>query len=321
MRLAKRLATRLSHVFCVLLVVSFGLAFMLELAPGDPAYAILGDRATDEQVAAVHEELGLDDPIYEQYLAWLAGVAQGDFGESYLSGRPVTEIISTRAGVSFELLILSMGFSLLVSIPVGLATGYKADGFADRLWSIVTSVLVATPSFVIALLLVYVFAVNLKSTPVGLPATGWVPIADGPADNLRHALLPALTLALFLIPQFSRILRADVISTLQEDYVAAARAKGMPNRRILWRHVLRPSSFSLITLAGISMGALIGGAVVVENLFALPGLGQVLYQSIQAKDVLVVRGIVMFIAIAYALINAVVDLLYGVLDPRVRTGS
>jgi peptide/nickel transport system permease protein len=341
------------HLVLVLLIVSFGVAFMLDLAPGDPALVFLGDQATHEQIKQVHQDLGLDRPFWKRYIEWIgvghlidpqeckslgasssgtplqkctgykAGMLQGEFGTSFRGREPVIDLIWQRLPVTAELFVLTMLLSLTLSIPIGMYCAYRADSRFDRLWQMATSAMIAFPPFVIVLVLVWLFALKLKlwGSPVYFPVTGWTKLFDNPLDNLWHAALPAFTLAWIEIPIYTRLLRADVIQTLQEDYILAARAKGLPTKRILLRHALRPSSFSLLTLAGLSLGRIAGGAVIVETLFALPGLGELIISAINNKDVLVVQGTVMFIAIVYVVISAIVDVLYTTVDPRVRVST
>jgi peptide/nickel transport system permease protein len=205
-----------------------------------------------------------------------------------------------------------------VVIPLALYTAYRAGGRTDRTANVVTSGLVSMPPFLTALLLVFLFALTLRA----FPATGWVRFVDDPLGNLRSAFLPALALALTEIAVLTRVLRSDLIATLQEDYILSAKAKGLPTRYVLLRHALRPSSFSLVTLAGLSLGRLIGGAVIVETLFALPGIGQLLVNATLAKDAVVVQGVVIFVALVYVALNVLTDLFYTILDPRTRvTGA
>lgn len=302
----------------VLLCVSVGLAFLLDLSPGDPAYAIAGDRATPEQIAQIHEDLRLDDPVVDRYASWLGDVVRGDLGTSYKTKRSVAELITERLPVTVELVVLALVGALVTSVPLGILAASRAGGPLDKALMSASSAVISIPPFVVALVLVYVFAVQLKDLPIGFPATGWVPLGDGIGRNLLHASLPAATLSLILIPPFMKLLRDDMVATLKEDFILAARAKGLRKRTVLVRHALRPSSFSLVTLAAQSVGLLIGGAVVVEVLFALPGMGQLLVDSINSRDVTAVQGIVAFIAIVYVVVNIVVDIVYGFLDPRVR---
>jgi len=296
-----------------LLLVSLLTTVMLELTPGGPAYAILGESATTEQVEAFNQEMGLDRPVVERYGEWVRNVVTGNFGEAYRTGQPEMEVVKARMPVTLQLAVMALVMSLMVAVPLAVYVAYHADGRVDRAWSVVSSVLISAPHFVVALLASFVFAVRWKVFPV----TGWEPLSNGLGPNLRSAFLPALTLALGEIAIFSRVLRADMITTLQNDFVLAARAKGLSAKYVLFRHALRPSSFSLLTLAGLSLGRFLGGAVVVEVIFALPGLGQLMVQSIFASDLFMVQGLVMFIALVYVVLNALVDLAYAYLDPRV----
>ncbi len=312
--------SRTIHLVLVLLLVTFMTAFLMDLTPGDPAYAVLGFDATPEAVAKVHADLGLDRPLFERYFDWLGNAVQGDLGLSYRANvteaarRDVTDEVLRALPVTLELMVLAMAIALAIAVPLGVYSAYKRDGLFDRVWGSVSSILVSTPAFVAVPVLVYVLVLRLKL----FPATGWVWLTDHPFDNLHHAVLPAFVLALDLIPRFAAVLRADLSATLEEDFVLNARAKGVSPAAVLFRHALRPSSFSLLTSAGISLGHLIGGTVIVEFLFAFPGIGSLLVSSVQARDVNTVQGVVLFIAAAYVVINTSIDLAYGYLDPRVR---
>jgi peptide/nickel transport system permease protein len=314
---AGRAGRKLLHLVPVLLLVSLATLLLLNLTPGDPAYALLSDQATPEQVAAVHKQLGLDRPFIVRYAAWLGGIAHGDFGTSFRTHQPVADAIKERLPVTSELAFLALVIALAAAVPLGVYAAYRADGAFDRTLSLATSVFISSPAFLTGLFLTYVLAVSLRV----LPVTGWVNLLDDPLGNLDHILLPALTLSLGEVAIFTRLLRSDMIGTLQEDFILAAKAKGLPIGRILVRHALRPSSFSLVTLAGISLGRLMAGAVIVESLFALPGLGQLVIQAVLSRDYIVVQGVVMFVALAYVLINTLVDIAYGYLDPRVRASG
>lgn len=305
----------------VLLVVAFASTFLIDLTPGDPAYAVLGDQATSAQVQELHRQLHLDDPLYARFARSLAHLVQGDLGQSYVTKQSVNSILADHLPTTAELVLLSLLAALVVSIPIGIYTAYRSDRLLDRVWTVLSSILISSPAFVTALVLVYLFSIQANGTAIGFPATGWVPLSDDVLSNLSHVTLPVVTLALYLIPQFSRLLRADMIATLKEDYILAARARGLPVRRILVGHALRPSSFSVVTLAGLSLGGLLGGAVIVEVLFSLPGIGSALYNAILTKDLPVVQGLVMFIGFVYVVGNALVDLLYYYLDPRSSSGD
>jgi peptide/nickel transport system permease protein len=312
------ITSKLGRAALVLLLVSSATALLLDLAPGDPAYAYLGVDASPEAVRAVHQDLGLDRPVHERYLEWLGNAVTGDLGESYrpsaAARESVTSQVTEALPVTIELIVLSLALALAVSIPLGIYGAYRKDGALDRITTVAYSVLMSMPAYVLAPVLVFVLALQLRL----LPATRWVPLTADPGDNLRHALLPALVLALELVPGFAVLLRNDMVRTLEEDFILNARSKGLSPRRVLLHHALRPSSLSLLTLSGITLGRLIGGAVIVESLFSLPGIGTLLLTSVQARDINTVQGVVLFVAAAYVLINAVVDLAYTYLDPRIR---
>jgi peptide/nickel transport system permease protein len=312
------IARRVVHIVLVLFLVSFALTFLIDLSPGDPAYSILGEEATQEQVDQVHKDLHLDDSVPSRYWRWASDVVSGNFGTSYITKQPVIDAITEALPATAEVVVLTILLSLAVAIPIGVYTAYKPDGRFDRFWALFSSLFISLPSFVVALVLVYLLALLLQDFPIHFPVTGWAKFSESPGENLWYITLPVLTLSLHQIPQYSRLLRADMIATLQEDYIVAARAKGVSTRRILFRHALRPSSFSLVTLAGLNIGQLIGGAVIIETLFAVPGLGQLTVNSVLGRDIAVVQGIVMLVAIVYVVMNNLVDVIYGYLDPRVR---
>jgi peptide/nickel transport system permease protein len=302
----------------VVLAVSFLTFMMLNLLPGCVECQVLGpDNLTPEAVASVRADLHLDDPLPVRYGAWLGDAVTGDLGRSYISRQEVTDAILERLPVTAELVALSMGLALVISIPLGMATAYRARGPLDRVVTGATFGMLAIPSFMMALLLIYVFAVELG----WFPATGWTYLTDDPVENLRSAFMPALSLALVNVAVFTRLLRTDMIATLQEDHVLLARSKGLPTWRILSRHALRPSSFSLLTVSGLTIGNLLGGAVIVEQLFALPGVGRLLFDAIFRRDLMVVQGVVLVVTVGFVAINALVDILYSVLDPRIRERS
>lgn len=311
---------RIVHTVVVLLIVSAALSFLIDLTPGDPAYAILGDGATPEAVDAVHRDLGLDRPVHERYRSWLGGLLTGDFGMSYQANtapearRPVLDLIREALPVTLELVVLTIATALVVSVAVAMYAASHVGGRFDRGLSLALAVFVSTPAFVVIPLLVYVLAVKTRL----LPPTGWVPLSHGVADNLRHMVLPSMSLSLTLLPHFTTALRTDLNATLREDFILSARAKGLSPARVLFGHALRPSSFSLLTLAGLSMGSLLGGALIAEILFVLPGIGTLMVNAINSKDVNTVQGVAMFIALAYVTLNTLLDLAYRAIDPRVR---
>ncbi|MEV6929500.1 ABC transporter permease [Dactylosporangium sp. NPDC051485] len=306
--------TKLATALITLFIVSIAVYSLQELLPGDPAVAILGEQATPETIAAVRADLALDDPFLVRYANWLGDALRFDLGRSYRTGAPVVEEIVNRLPITLELLILAQLVALALAIPLGTFAAYRARSRFDRLSTGAAFGLVSVPEFVLGVLLMYYLALGL-----GLfPPTGWVPFTESPVENLSHALLPALTMALPVMAVYQRLLRSDMTATLQEDFITMAQSKGLSTPYILFRHALRPSSFSLLTLAGMNTGRLIGGSVIVEVLFAAPGIGQLMVQSIVQRDFIMLQGTVIFVAAAYILINSLVDLAYGFIDPRVR---
>jgi peptide/nickel transport system permease protein len=297
--------------------VSFLTFSLTSLLPGDPAVQILGpEAATPEALEQVRADLRLDDPLPVRYVRWLGDAATGDLGQSYRTGQEVRDAIVERLPVTLEIGGLAILLALAGAIPLGMLSAYRAGGPSDRTITGASFTLLATPSFIMAILLILVFAESLG----WLPATGWVRPSESLIGNLRAALLPALSIAAAELAVYTRLLRSDMIATLQEDYIALARAKGMPTTWILLRHALRPSSFSLLTVVGLQVGTLMSGAVVVETLFALPGVGRLLVDSILQRDLLMVQGVTLVVAVSYVTINFLVDLAYTYLDPRIRRG-
>jgi len=310
------LARRIGYLVPVLLAVSLLTFLIASLLPGDLAYAMLGDQATPEAVAGLRHDMGLDRPIWWRYLHWLGGILQGDFGRSFRTGESVLGAILARLPVSLELMLLAEIVGLAIGIPLAMQCAINSGGAVDRFLTGVAFAKLSIPNFMIAILLIYIFAVELRV----LPATGYVPFAEDHLGNLRAFVLPALTLAFAEWPVLMRVLRSDMIATLQEDYIAMAKAKGLRPWRILLVHALKPSSLTLVTVTGINIGRLIGGAVITESIFALPGVGRLLVGSIQARDFVILQGAVLFVATGFVVVNFIVDMLYAVLDPRIRYG-
>jgi peptide/nickel transport system permease protein len=304
---------KLLQLIPVLLIVTFVTFALLNLLPGDVTLELLGSDATPSAIARVRAELRLDDPLVVRYLRWLGQALQGDLGRSFITGEPVMAALARSLPVSIELMALSLLLSLSLAVPAGLLAAYRAGQSIDKLLSALAALLLSAPSFMLGLVLMFFLALTLK----WLPAVGYVPLSEGILGNLRSFAIPVLTLALVEWPVFMRILRSDAIVTLQQDYVLLAKAKGLRNVHILFRHVLKPSSFTLITVAGLTIATLIGGALVVETIFALPGVGRLLIGSINSRDFMMVQGAVALIAVGFVLVNFAIDTLYSVLDPRV----
>jgi peptide/nickel transport system permease protein len=306
-------AGRIARLVLIFLMVTLAVTALMDIVPGDPAFALVGEDATQEQIDAINARFGFNDPYYERYVRWLGDAVQGDLGASPKSNKAVAAAIKERIPVTIELAFLGMLMAAAIAVPLGVFTGYRQGGRIDRLVGAGASAIVAAPSFVFALVLVWVFAVKLGWFPV----QGWTRISEDPFDNLKRAVLPVLAIASTEAVILQRVIRADIIQTLNEDFVFAASAKGIPTRRILFRHALRPSLFSAMTVLGIGLGRLIGGTVIIESIFGLPGLGSLLLNAINTRDLVTVQGVVAVMAVVYLIINLIVDVMYSVVDPRV----
>jgi peptide/nickel transport system permease protein len=315
MTTVKNVVVRLAKLLAVVLIVSFLTFSLTKLLPGDPVTNILGTQATNEAArSALTEKLGLDRPFLEQYGSYMWGAVQGDLGYSYSNRFETTTLLKQALPASLELMILAQILSILISVPLAMLSAYRANTRVDRAITTGAFGLLSIPGFALAVFLVYLFSLQLG----WLPAVGYRALSDGIVDNLRSIALPLMVLVGGLTAVYTRILRSDLIATLQEDFVLMARSKGLPTWHILLRHALRPSSFSLLTIFGINFGTLIGGSIILESFFVIPGVGLLLLKSIGTRDYLAVQGVVLLIATAFVLINFLVDILYTVLDPRVR---
>ena len=298
----------------VLVVVTFASFYLTNLLPGDPAVAVLGPGATAQAIAQEHKALGLDNPLLVRYGQYLDHLVHGNLGSSSTTHQAVTTMLGERLPVSLELIVLSQIIAFAVSVPLGVLAARRPGSLLDKLSTGGAFALLAIPGFMLAILLVYLFAVKAHI----FPATGYTRLTADPVANLKSMVLPSVTLGLGSVAVYLRVLRSDMITTLQQDFITMARAKGMSQRWILLRHALRPSTFSLMTVAGLNIGALIGGAIVIEQVFALPGMGTMIVTAIYQRDFTTVQGGVVVAATGYVLANFIVDLLYGVADPRVR---
>jgi peptide/nickel transport system permease protein len=303
-------ARRIAQMIPVLILVTIVSFLLLKLLPGDPAAMVLGDKASDAAIAAFRHQLGLDRPLATQYLLYVKHLATGDLGTSIIYRTPVTQLLGPRAEVTAFLVVYSMVLGIMVAVPLAFAAALHRDGWPDQLIRVLTTIPLVSPTFWIGLLLLLVFAVKLH----WLPATGF---GQGFAGHLVHLFLPALTLSLSFAALLARNLRAAVLDALGRTFVDFARAKGLPRRTILYRHVLRAALVSIVTIVGLQLSYAIGGAVVTETVFALPGLGTWMEQSIFARDYQVVQSLTFIFAAGTIAINLVTDLTYSVLDPRV----
>lgn len=305
---------RLLRMATTLWAISLATFGMTALLKGDAAETILGQTADPQALDALRAELHLDDPFWQRYFTWLGNAVQGDFGLSYTQAEPVSTLIGRALPVTLELIVLSMIVSLALAIPLGVLTAARPNNVFSRMVRVGSYALLSVPPFVIGVALVVVFALQRQL----FPPAGWVPFSTDPLENLRFAALPVATLALAQVAILTQVLRGDMTSTLDQDFVSFADSKGLPARRVLFVHAFRPASFSLFTLAGAQFGYLVGGTVIVEVLFNLPGLGTAMTTAIAQRDLVTVQGITLFMAAAFVIVNFVVDSLYALIDPRLR---
>jgi peptide/nickel transport system permease protein len=311
----------IAHRLLIAVPVLFGVSLMtflvLDVLPGNAARQLLGAEATPAQVAQLEATLHLDRPALERYREWLANAVTGNLGKSLTSAQPVSSILVERLPVTAELVALAFILSIGLSVPAALVAAHRPNRLADRLTMLMSAVGLSVANYVLALVLVLAFAVSVP----WFPSIGFSPPGEGLLRNLRSLTLPAVAIALPLAGFYTRFLRGDLVEQMQrQDYIATALAKGLTPWQVLCRHALRNSVFGLLTLIGVNFGALIGGTVIIEQIFALPGIGQLLLQSINVRDSTVVEATVLLLAVVTVLANLAVDLLYTALDPRVRDG-
>ncbi len=305
---------RLIHLAVVVFAVTTLTFFMLNLLPGDAAYHTVSEEASPQDVEAIREELGLDRNVFVRYVRLLKDTVCGDLGTSSRSREPVMQTLMACLPVTAELLILSQIIALSLAVPLGILCASKAETILDTLLSSAAFAMISVPSFVMAIVLIYCFALKLG----WFPATGYVPLSEGFLPNIKSFVLPSLSIALAEWVTLMRVLRADMIITLHQDYILAAKAKGVQPGSVLFKHALRPSSLTLITVLGINVGHLMGGALIVETIYALPGIARLMVKSILARDVAMVQGCVLFITVGCVLINFLIDMAYSIIDPRIR---
>jgi peptide/nickel transport system permease protein len=305
---------RLMATIPVMGVVAIAVFALLHVTPGDPATIIAGDYATPDEVARIRSKLGLDQPFITQVVLWLGQVVRGDLGTSIFSGLPVTTLIGQRAEATTVLAIYALIISVGVGVPLGVLAAWRRGSWIDRLVMIIAVSGFSMPVFWMGFLLVYVFSLWLG----WLPVQGYVSLRESVVACLRHLTLPAVTLSCIYLALIARMTRASMLGVLDEDYIRTAFAKGLPPRRVLVRHALRNAALPVVTIIGIGFALLIGGAVVTESVFAIPGLGRLTVDAIVRRDYPVIQGVVLVVSGVYVLINLVIDLLYVVIDPRIR---
>ncbi len=305
---------RLLTMIPVLLLVSVLVFSLIHLIPGDPAVSILGEEATPQAVAALRANLGLDQPIPVQYAKWLGSVLRGDLGRSIRSNQPVSEAIAERLPVTVELAILSIAISLSIAIPAGIVAAMRRNSVLDAGSTFVALLGVSLPNFFLAILLILVFGVQLQV----LPPFGYQPITQGLGGNLQRMILPAITLGTALAAIVTRMMRSSLLEVLDQDYIRTARAKGLREGRMIQAHALKNALMPVVTIVGLQIGGLLGGAIITESIFVLPGIGRLLVDAIFQRDFPLVQGVVLFVSLAFLFSNFAVDMVYAYLDPRIR---
>lgn len=309
------LMRRLGQLIIVLLVSSVVIWYFLYLIPGDPVSAILGQNATPQQIAYEHARLGLDKPLPVQYWIWLTHVVHGDLGVSFISGVPVTTLLAQRLPASLQLDFLSLALGIVVAVVVGVLAGRRPRSWPGWTASAYATLALAIPTFWLGILLILVFSVGLG----WLPATSaYFPIWEQPAEALKNLILPVLCLGLYIGGILVRFVRAAMEEALASDFVRTARMKGVSEHRVVLKHALRNATLPIVTMIGLQIAVLIGGTVVVEAIFAYPGLGTLVLSSVLQRDYVVLQSIIMLLVVAVVVINLVVDIAYAYLDPRVR---
>jgi peptide/nickel transport system permease protein len=308
------LTRQVASLFVTLLVVSLLIFTVMDLLPGDPAAIMLGTSATPETLAALRTQMGLDQPLPVRYLAWLAGVFQGDLGQSYTYGVPVAGLMAERLWVTLPLALMAVTLSIAIAVPLGVQAAYRHNGPFDLLAGAISYVSIAVPAFWVGLLLIILFSTTLGWMPAG-GFPGW---DAGLLAGFQALLLPAVALALPQAGVLTRVSRAAVLEVMNEDFVRTARAKGLGERGAVWRHALPNALIPVVTMIGLQFTFLIAGAVLVENVFNLPGLGRLAYQSLAQRDIIVMQDVVLFFSALVIVMNFVVDLAYLALDPRLR---
>ena len=308
---------RLVQVVPVMLFASVVVFLMIYLVPGDPVLAVLGGEARPEQVEAMRKQMGLDRPLVVQYGRWLGRVAQGDLGVSFINSYPVWSLIGLKLPATLALAAGALTVALLISLPLGILAAVRQGSWVDRLAIGFTALGLSVPTFWLGVLLVLLFSLRLQ----WLPASGYVPLFTRPALSLQHLLMPSLTLGIAIAAILTRFVRTAMLEVIHQDYVRTARAKGLPEGRVVIRHALKNAFIPVLTVIALQVGNLLGGAVITESIFDYPGVGQLILYAVTTKDYTVVQGTLLLLVFAFVFINLLTDVAYAILDPRVRYGG
>ncbi|MDP1837029.1 MAG: ABC transporter permease [Reyranella sp.] len=305
---------RLIAIIPVLTVVAVFVFLMLRLTPGDPAAVIAGDNATSDQIADIRTKLGLDEPIWTQFVIWISNILQGNFGESFFFKKTVAELIAQRVEPTLALAICTLVIAVTVAVPMGVLAAYRHGSLLDRIVMGFSVLGFSVPVFVIGYCLIYVFAIELG----WLPVQGYIRIGVSFWGFLERMILPSITLAVIFVALIARMTRASVLEVLNEDYIRTARAKGLSNRVELMRHALRNAAVPILTVIGLGIAGLIGGAVVTESVYGLPGLGRLTVEAVLSRDFPTIQTVILLFSVVYVVINLLIDISYTLFDPRIR---
>lgn len=313
MNVAAKIIKKLLMMIPIVIMVSIILFLLLKALPGDAAMVAGGEFATDADIEAAREAMGLNKPLYMQYLDWLWGVLHGDFGNSLLTGSPIVDKVVQRFPATMELAILSMIFAILIAVPLGIVSAVYRNSVWDTLSSILSVVGIAMPSFWLGMLLIILFSLTLG----WLPASGYTPFLEDPLKSLRYMILPAFSIGASFAATTMRQTRNALLEVLDQDYMMTAKAKGLPGHIIIWKHALRNALIPVVTVVAMQTGKLFGGAVIAETVFVIPGLGSEIVNSIMKRDFPTTMAMIMIVAVIVIFINTFIDILYGFIDPRV----
>ncbi|MEM7694893.1 MAG: ABC transporter permease [Pseudomonadota bacterium] len=305
---------RLFSTILVMAIVGVLVFLLVHLSPGDPAAIIAGDNATPAQIDQIRQRLGLDDPLPVQFVRWFGGVVQGDLGVSIFSGEPVSRLIAQRVEPTAALALTTLILAVILAIAAGVLAAWSAGGFLDRALMGASVLAFSVPVFVVGYALVYVFAIKLQ----WLPVQGYRPIANGLGEWARHLILPSIALGLAYVALIARITRTAMLDVMSEDYIRTARAKGVATRPVLLKHALKNAGVPIVTVIGIGVALLIGGVVITETVFNIPGMGRLVVDAITKRDYPIIQGVVLVFSGVYVIVNLLVDIVYTVIDPRIR---
>lgn len=308
---------RLLALIPVLFVVSVVVFLLVHITPGDPASVMLGPEASPQDVAELQEELGLNRPILEQYVSWVGGVLQGDLGTSFFTKKPVLEAFLEHLGPTLSLAVLAQLFAIILALPLGVLSAKFRGTVLDQSFMIVALLGISVPSFLLGLFLILLFGVELR----WLPVAGYKTLEQGFAEHIRYLIMPAIALGAMQAALIARMTRSSMLDVLSSNFIKTARAKGVKEWIITIKHSLRNAFIPILTIIGQTFGTLVAGAAVVETVFNVPGIGQLIINSVERRDFAVIQGVVLLITVSYVTINLIIDLLYGIVDPRLRVGK